>query len=287
MTTINNKSSKGHRNQLGALRLACGFAGLLFTSGCLAGSVNAPFGPNPQGLEDTSLVNLPEVDGEAGATPAELFTASVEGLLLAKCASCHTGSGAVDFMSADVMRDQVMAFAGLVVPGEPGQSSLLTKGAHAGPAWSPAETSTISNWIRAEGAPAPGAGPQVSAPTINARIWTTPVRVTGETTRLSLEQMGVTGGSVNVSATRTADALTLSTVAFAMANVGGRFTGLVVTVTDAEGNTIGTIELTADQTIVRQSQSLSFEGEYAVSLAGTAGDIFLSFGTADLITLTF
>ncbi len=287
MTTITNQKSTRGRSYSGATHMACGFAALLLSSGCLAGSVNAPFGSDPQGLDDTNLVNLPGDDTGIDGSAAALFTASVEGLLRAKCASCHTGSGGVDFMSEDAMRDQIMAFSGLVVPGDPSRSTLLTKGAHAGPAWSAEETSTISDWIRAEGAPAPGEGASSSNATVNARIWTTPVRVTTETTRLSLDSIGITGGTVTIESTRTADALAISSVSFNMDRVGGRFSGLVLAVSDEAGNDIGVIELTSDQAVIRQSQALNFEGEYVVSLAGSAGDIFLNFGTAELATLTF
>lgn len=73
----------------------------------------------------------------------------MEPLLVAECADCHAGSGSYPpkFLQADDVLARVLAHPGLVSPGEPNASSLLTKGEHNGPAFSPEATSTVSAWI--------------------------------------------------------------------------------------------------------------------------------------------
>jgi hypothetical protein len=94
----------------------------------------------------------------SGVTAREAFDGTVVGPLTASCASCHTssqpgpggdflGAGEADYYA------QLKADARMIGTG-PSSSLLLNKGAHAGPAFTPAQQAAVSAWITLETAPA-------------------------------------------------------------------------------------------------------------------------------------
>lgn len=100
----------------------------------------------------------------------EVFEASVQPLLLTECGRCHgDATMGVGFLEGPDTYARILAWPGLVVPGEPASSALLTKGPHAGPAPAAATSRTAAAWIELEGAapadpgpdedPGPGADP--------------------------------------------------------------------------------------------------------------------------------
>jgi mono/diheme cytochrome c family protein len=115
----------------------------------------------------TISVGDPDAGG-GGETGRELFDRSVASLISGRCGSCHSDGGraGAPFVSPADLYGAVLTYPGLVTPGEPARSLLLTKGAHDGPAWETAEADVISRWITLEGA---------APPMIDAGMMTMPV----------------------------------------------------------------------------------------------------------------
>ena len=91
-----------------------------------------------------------------GVNAREVFTQDVQGLLDAKCASCHVEGNdplnALKFMGgAGSDYDLVVTYDSVHGGFNAGAASLLRKGAHSGSGWwTPEEEATISGWITAE-----------------------------------------------------------------------------------------------------------------------------------------
>jgi hypothetical protein len=132
--------------------------------GCQAATVTGPgWGEVPEGPgggEDPG--EDPGVDPiEEGADPQQVFLEQVLPLLDLRCNDCHT-----DIATAPVFIDPVDPYAsilesGVISIGDPGASSLVTKGAHRGPAWQAAEAQVVSDWIRLEAGVPGGGNPDV------------------------------------------------------------------------------------------------------------------------------
>lgn len=120
---------------------------LALLAGCDAGTVVAP------GL---SASGEPLVDGGPVGDPTG-DTISFEEVILPvlqdRCGDCHVDGqdGAPVFLAGPDVYVSVMEHEGLVVPGEPMASTLLTYGSHRGPAWAPSEARLIRDWILEEG----------------------------------------------------------------------------------------------------------------------------------------
>ena len=96
---------------------------------------------------------------DPGTTPRAEFDADVAPLVGAKCAACHVGpetSPTNMFLGQSQTNDSF--YNGITndraINGgfSPGAASILTKGAHEGPAWSGTEAQAISSWLEAEAA---------------------------------------------------------------------------------------------------------------------------------------
>ncbi len=105
----------------------------------------------------TGLIEVAPTTEEPAAeevTARKAWTDKAEPHLTAACASCHVAQAGSDFLSGGeslAVRDRVLSFAPSVVDlSVPGASRLLTKGLHAGPEWSAAQTSDLLEWMRAE-----------------------------------------------------------------------------------------------------------------------------------------
>ncbi len=163
--------------------------------GCQAAVVTAPGFP------------VPGADAGPRAGARGLFEAEVEPLIDAQCARCHASAVVAPvFVDAVDTYAAVMGYPGLVVPGAPGASSLVTKGLHDGPAWSAADDATIRAWIEAEGAPVgrDGGTGAVDFP------HTTPRTVVEGANTLMLDGVGLPGATLTFSASRVALGMNLS-----------------------------------------------------------------------------
>jgi cytochrome c553 len=112
--------------------------------GACVGGIDTP--PNPGGDDD---------DMPSGETPRQLFDRTVSPLLGA-CVSCHVGpelSATNMFLGADGLSsayDTLVKDRAVNGGFDPAAATLLLKGAHEGPAWSPGQTDKIATWLRAE-----------------------------------------------------------------------------------------------------------------------------------------
>lgn len=107
----------------------------------------------PQAASDAGprLDAGPMLGGDAGPDASTLFEETVEPLLVTHCSSCHEGAGSPGPMYLELgnYEQSVLAYPGLVVPGDPDNSLILTKGEHRGPMWSLEDAATIRAWILA------------------------------------------------------------------------------------------------------------------------------------------
>ncbi len=95
----------------------------------------------------------PMPDAEMAAEPAlEFFDREVLPLLDGQCSACHgAGRTAPAFLAPDPdVYTTVTSWPALVRRSDPGSSRILTKGAHAGPAWNSTQAATIQEWLRLE-----------------------------------------------------------------------------------------------------------------------------------------
>ncbi|MFK7986503.1 MAG: hypothetical protein AB8I08_10755 [Sandaracinaceae bacterium] len=183
------------------LGLALIGVGPVLIGGCQVGTIN---GPGVVGSDG---------GGPAPETPEELFEATVEQLLSARCSSCHTDEATAPlFLGPGAYYDSVLAYPGLVIAGNPGISELLTKGGHDGPAWSPSEEATIEAWIEAE-----GESPPVDPPDAGSLQSMQITIDDGGVNQIPLDSIGLPGSSIEFNATSIASGMRLTGVAL----VGG------------------------------------------------------------------
>ncbi len=117
------------------------------------------------------------------------FETDVAPLLTSFCSACHGTDTTVPFMDAGSgnMYTSVMEWPNLVSLQVPSASSLITKGAHSGPAWQAEQATIVRAWIDAEAELAPDQGEVLE---------TTPfVPVSGENT-IPLDEVGLTGATI-------------------------------------------------------------------------------------------
>jgi hypothetical protein len=78
----------------------------------------------------------------------EVFNTTVAPLLAGNCTVCHyTGGNLIP-----LTYDSIVASPNLNGGYDPEAASLLNKGVHEGPAWNGVQTTTIVEWLYAEGA---------------------------------------------------------------------------------------------------------------------------------------
>jgi mono/diheme cytochrome c family protein len=96
------------------------------------------------------IVN-PSGDDPAVAAAMAKFTTDVQPILGGFCGGCHVGTANVDFMRPDPdTRGRMLGWPNLVNLDNPTGSSLLTKGPHSGPAFTPDQASVMLDWIELE-----------------------------------------------------------------------------------------------------------------------------------------
>lgn len=191
------------------LALSCG-------GGCVAGTVTAP---SPEGIVGAD-------DPAETADPRDMFDAEVLPLVDARCGSCHVDQlGTPAFMAGDPY-ETMLAHPGLVVPGEPGASTLITRGAHTGPAWSSSEARAVSAWITLEGGEPPAGGPPMEEPPTDdprSESATDPMPINSmRTHRIDLGPLGFPGAYFTFYATRDGDGVVLTDFAIGAGSTGLR-----------------------------------------------------------------
>lgn len=180
-----------------ALSTLCGWLG----SGCQAAVITDP--------------QLMDADAgtPAGGNAREVFDTEVAPLLMTHCAECHENAAAAPlFLDPSDYYASVLAFRGLVVPGEPSSSSLITKGGHQGPAWEPGQSATIGNWIILEGGAGPDPGP--TGPS------TSPYPVDVGANRIPLSEANLPGAELVFSASRISSGMLLADIAIVASSTG-------------------------------------------------------------------
>jgi hypothetical protein len=86
--------------------------------------------------------------GSGSNTARAMFNSKVAPLLSSNCTMCHyTGSNVIP-----LTYESIVTNSDLNGGYYPEASTLLTKGFHEGPGWSGTETTTIVEWLYAEGA---------------------------------------------------------------------------------------------------------------------------------------
>jgi cytochrome c553 len=116
--------------------------------------------PLPACVGDTPspLLSAPDAGAELDeqALAKQEFVAQVQPLLTSYCAACHGADTSVPFLAgAADMYASVMEWPNLVSLRVPSASSLLSKGAHSGPAWQQEQGDVVRSWIEQEAALAP------------------------------------------------------------------------------------------------------------------------------------
>jgi cytochrome c553 len=160
----------------------------------------------PVGTSDGGPLDAP-LSPEAAAARAA-FTADVAPLLSGFCASCHTTDVTAGFLEPEPdVYTSVMAWPGLVNTTSPSASRLLAKGVHLGPAWSVEQAVTIRRWIDLEAAAdtASGGG--------DDELETAIVTIATGPAEFPLDELGLPGAKVTLTAERLAVGLYLSRIA--------------------------------------------------------------------------
>ena len=173
---------------------------LTLLAACTAGTVVAPgWGePGPSDPADSGPAGPSDVDFEGVILP----------LLDARCASCHVDPAvAPGFMEGADLRATLLGWPSLVVPGDSTGSTLLTKGAHSGPAWPPAEGLVIADWIDGLAGEDPSGGDPPPDPGV---LRTAPTVIVEGPNRLDLGGLGLEGAALTFTALRVALGVHLS-----------------------------------------------------------------------------
>lgn len=117
--------------------------------------------PLALGTAALALACTAEVPGEGvdnddpRAVLAGQFNSDVLPLMQQACASCHGGSMQfIDYLVPNdeypTVYERVISWPAMVNTEDPGQSRIVTKGAHDGPAWRPEQLNLINPWLEAE-----------------------------------------------------------------------------------------------------------------------------------------
>lgn len=163
----------------------------------------------------------PDMTGDGGTpmvSASELFTTTVEPMLVSRCGGCHGPDRvALDFLrpSPDV-RTTLLSYPALVDLESPASSRLLTKGEHSGPALATGEADLVRTWIEREAAE----GTMVE-PT-ERELATTPTTVREGFNALPLDALGLPGTSLHFVAARVGAGMLLDSVQIAAGPMGAR-----------------------------------------------------------------
>jgi len=266
--------------------------------------VRTPVSGNRRAMLDTLLRHLPMVrlrisaamglalaasacvgditgsDGDDAATVAAKakFSADVQPILDGFCGACHSGGMPnIEFMMPNPdSRTQMLGWNGLVDLTAPTSSTLLTKGAHTGPAFTPDQSAIMLDWIELE---VVAAGGEPAETVETERLTPTP----GVNT-LDLGAIGLTGTTLSFLYEPLATGMYLSDIQVTGGTGGAHLVNPLFVIWNAEGvaepdpiNRFGNIDLT-----VLEGTSSQIGGGTAVFVEVLPGsDISVHFRVAE------
>ena len=198
--------------------LTAGLAGL----GCQAATATGPgWGDVPKGDD----AGDPGDPGDAGeppgpvepapedADPEQVFLEEVLPLLDDRCNGCHADAArAPVFIDLDYPYVSFLE-SGVVVVGDPAESTILTWGAHRGPAWEADEEAIVADWITLEGAVEPEEeDPPVDPPVPGGDYETSPQAIVEGDNVVELDDIGLPGAELRFLAQRVALGMHMSRI---------------------------------------------------------------------------
>lgn len=179
---------------------------MLLFSGCNSGTIRMEPG------EGTDFADAAPDVTDAGATDGSedaraMFEAEVLPLLDAQCVACHgpDRTGPAFLAAGPDVYTTVTSWPALVDRSDPGSSRILTKGAHAGPAWNAEQGSVVRAWLELEGARDAGEGEEEPLEHVTPAM----APVAGFNA-IDLAELGMSGSSLTFSAERVGTGLYLS-----------------------------------------------------------------------------
>lgn len=207
----------------------------------------------------------------AGSSARDVFEANVQPLLAASCRSCHaSGTGAPAFLAPDPdVYTSVTGWPALVNRRDPGSSRLLTKGEHAGPAWTTAQAAIIRRWIEAEAMERADDGPAVYV--------TDPLALTPGANTIGLDSMGIPATTLGFIAEMTAAGWYLSEIRVSAGPMGARLVHPVLIQWDGPVATADVADRFSGVEVFADPYTAQPLGGGTASLVGVPGEIRLSF----------
>ncbi len=179
--------------------------------GCQAATVTGPgWGEDSVAPKADSPDAAAPVE-EDGRDPEQVFLELVLPLLDDRCNGCHA-----DAARAPVFIDPEDPYlsildSGVVVIGEPTTSTVITRGAHRGPAWRTDEEPIVADWISLEGSaeePEEGSPPPPSEPA--GEYETSPQAIVAGSNVIELDGVGLPGAELRFFAQRVSLGLHMS-----------------------------------------------------------------------------
>ena len=230
-------------------------------AGCNAGSISMAGNDTDAGPSGDT----------AGSSARDVFEARVQPLLAATCASCHAaGTGAPIFLAPDPdVYTSVTGWPALVNRRDPGSSRLLTKGEHAGPAWTGAQAAIIRGWLDVEAMESVDDGPAV--------IVTEPHALVPGANRISLEPLGIPATALDFIAEETPAGWYLSEVRVLAGPMGARLVHPVLIQWDGAIATADVADRFSGVEVHADPYTAQPLGGGTASLVGVPSEVRLSF----------
>ncbi|MBX3246624.1 MAG: hypothetical protein KF901_05520 [Myxococcales bacterium] len=139
---------------VGAPTPLVGLVALALLGGCNAATLEM----QPGSTYDAGLVTGDAAPEEEEVDPAAIYRSTIEPLLDNRCGACHDADRTGPAFLASPSYETLFGYPAIIDLRDPTSSRLLTKGAHAGPAWPASEAERVREWIRMEAARRMGGG---------------------------------------------------------------------------------------------------------------------------------
>ena len=134
------------------------------------------------------------------------FSTRVEPLMRTRCMGCHAAdrTGPAFLVAEPDLRTSLLAWPALVDLDTPGDSRVVTKGEHSGPAWTATEVGIVERWITIEAAASDRMMPVAPA------LVTSPIEPIVGFNDINLAAFDLPGARITFNASRAASGLLLS-----------------------------------------------------------------------------